>query len=46
MHEHLNEWSFVYSAYLVGVIASLVLAGWSWLSLRRAETRRERSRDL
>jgi hypothetical protein len=34
----------VIAAYALGVGATLALAGWSWLAMRRAEARRDRIR--
>jgi hypothetical protein len=34
-----QAWSFVLAAYAVSVSATLALAGWSLLSMRRAEAR-------
>jgi nitrate reductase gamma subunit len=45
MREGLDHWNFVYAAYVLGVLGTLVLTGWSWLAMRRAEARRERSRE-
>ena len=44
MREVLNEWDFVIAAYAIGIIGTLLMVGWSWISMRRAEARRERSR--
>jgi hypothetical protein len=44
MREVLNEWNFVIAAYAVGIIGTLLMIGWSWIAMRRAEARRERSR--
>ena len=44
-HESLNQWNFVIAAYAIGIGGTLLTIGWSWLSMRRAEARRERSRD-
>jgi nitrate reductase gamma subunit len=44
MREVLNEWNFVIAAYAVGIIGTLLMVGWSWIAMRRAEARRERSR--
>ncbi len=41
MREELDQWGFVLAAYAVAILATLVLAGWSWLSMRRAEGRRD-----
>lgn len=44
MREALDQWDFVIAAYAVGILATLALVGWSWLSMRRAERRREKAR--
>ncbi|MDA7787812.1 hypothetical protein N8940_01080 [Sphingomonadaceae bacterium] len=44
MREVVNEWNFVIAAYVVGVGGTLVMVGWSWLAMRRAEKRREEAR--
>lgn len=41
MREALDQWSFVAAAYAIGIGGTLLLAGWSWLAMRRAETRRD-----
>jgi hypothetical protein len=46
MREELNPWNYVIAAYVIGVAATLVLTGWAWLAMRRAEARRDRSREL
>ena len=45
MREVLDPWSFVAAAYLVGIGGTLALLAWSWLAMRRAEARREKSRE-
>ncbi|HVR89491.1 MAG TPA: hypothetical protein VHG29_00160 [Novosphingobium sp.] len=44
MREALDQWQFVVAAYAIGVAGTTLMAGWSWLAMRRAEARRERSR--
>ena len=44
MREALDQWDFVVMAYAVGVAATLLLAGWSWLAMRLAERRRDETR--
>ena len=41
MRETLDPWPFVIAAYAIGVVGTLVLVGWSWLAMRRAERRRD-----
>jgi len=41
MRETLDPWTFVIAAYAIGVIGTLVLLGWAWLTMRRAERRRD-----
>ncbi len=44
MREALDPWPFVIAAYTLGIGATLLLLGWSWLAMRRAERRREELR--
>lgn len=44
MREALDQWDFVVAAYAVGVIGTLAMIAWSWLSMKRAESRREKAR--
>ena len=44
MREGLDQWTFVYAAYAVTTIGTLLVLGWSWLSMKAAERRREDSR--
>ena len=44
MRETLDPWPFVYAAYALAVVGTLVLVLWSWLAMRRAERRREDQR--
>jgi hypothetical protein len=45
MREALDQWNFVLAAYAVGVIGTLATVAWSWLEMKRAEARREKSRE-
>lgn len=45
MPEALDQLSFVYAAYGVGVAGTLLLTAWALLDMRRAEKRRERTRE-
>jgi len=44
MREALDQWTFVLAAYVVGVGGTALLIAWSWLSMRRAEKRRDKVR--
>lgn len=44
MRESLDPWTFVIASYVLGLGGTLALVGWSWIAMRRAETRRDRSR--
>jgi hypothetical protein len=44
MREALDAWQFVAAAYAIGVGGVAVLIVWSWVAMRRAERRRDRSR--
>ena len=41
MREALDHWTFVIAAYAIGVGATLAMVGWSWLSMKAAEKRRD-----
>ncbi len=45
MYEGLNHWTFVIASYAIGVGGTGLLVIWSWLAMRRAEARRDRSRE-
>lgn len=45
MREGLDHWPFILAAYALGVGATLALVWHSLAAMRRAEARRERSRD-
>ncbi|HKX78054.1 MAG TPA: heme exporter protein CcmD [Novosphingobium sp.] len=45
MREALDPWSFVAAAYAVTGMAMAATIAWSWLAMRRAEKRRDRSRE-
>jgi hypothetical protein len=44
MTEVLDPWPFVWAAYALGGGGTLALVAWSWLSMRRAEARRDKVR--
>lgn len=44
MRESLDQWPFVIAAYALGIGATLILLGWSWLAMRRAERNRDEGR--
>jgi hypothetical protein len=44
LREALDQGTFVIAAYALTVAATLALAGWSWLTMRLAERRREQGR--
>ena len=41
MREALDQWTFVYAAYLVASGGTLAMIAWSWLAMKRAEARRD-----
>ncbi|MGE5953674.1 MAG: hypothetical protein ACM308_08680 [Qipengyuania vulgaris] len=45
MREALDQWTFVYAAYAIGVGGTLAMMSWSWLAMKRAEARREKARQ-
>ena len=44
MREALDQWEFVLAAYAAGVGGTLATAAWSWLAMKRAEARRDKTR--
>ncbi len=44
MREALSQWDFVIAAYVVTVVATFVMIGWSWIAMRRSEKKRDRAR--
>ena len=40
-YEALDQWNFVIAAYAVGVGGTVAMVAWSWLSMMRAEKRRD-----
>lgn len=45
VREALDHWDFVTAAYAIGVAGTLAMVAASWISMRRAEARRDRSRE-
>ena len=45
MREALDQWTFVYAAYAIGVGGTLAMMVWSWVAMKRAEARREKARQ-
>ena len=45
MHEGLNHWPFIWASYALGIGGTGLLIGLTWAAMRRAEARRERSRE-
>jgi hypothetical protein len=43
--EILDQWLFVYAAYALGVGGTLATVAWAWLTMTRAERRRDKSRE-
>ena len=46
MREALDQWNYVLAAYVISIAGTALVIGWSWLAMRRAELRRDRSREL
>lgn len=46
MRETLDPWTFVIAAYAIGIAGTAAMIAWSWISMRRAEKRRDESRKL
>lgn len=41
MREHMSQWDFVTAAYAVVIIGMVLLIGWTFYAMRRAERRRD-----
>ena len=44
MRETFDMMAFVHGAYVVTIVSVVVLLGWSWLAMRKAEKRRDEAR--
>ena len=44
MREALDPWFFVNASYVLVIVGTLALVGWSWLAMRGAERRRDEAR--
>lgn len=44
MREGLDHWPFIAASFALGIGGTLALVVQSWLAMRRAETRRDKSR--
>jgi hypothetical protein len=45
MREGLDHWPFILASYVLAIGGTLLLVAQSWLAMKQAEARRERSRD-
>lgn len=45
MREALDPWLFIHASYAIGVGGTALMIVWSLVSMRRAERRRDRSRE-
>ncbi|TXC64819.1 heme exporter protein CcmD [Sphingosinicella ginsenosidimutans] len=41
----MNPWPFVIAAYGLVALGTIVLAGWSWIAMRRAESAADKLRQ-
>ncbi|MBV1916495.1 MAG: hypothetical protein KUG65_00280 [Sphingomonadaceae bacterium] len=46
MREIIDPLPFVIAAYAIGIGGTAAMIVWSWILMRRAEMRREKSREL
>lgn len=44
MREGLDHWPFIAASFALGIGGTLLLVAQSWLAMRRAEARRDKSR--
>lgn len=42
MYEALDQWNFVIAAYVVATGSTLAMVSWSWISMKRAEEKRDK----
>jgi hypothetical protein len=42
----MNPWPFVIAAYVITLVGAAAIAGWAWLSMRRAERAVDSLRDI
>ncbi|MDX1703299.1 MAG: hypothetical protein R3235_03320 [Altererythrobacter ishigakiensis] len=42
MYEALDQWNFVIAAYVVAIGSTLAMVSWSWISMKRAEEKRDK----
>ena len=45
MREALDQWTFVYAAYAIGIGGTVAMIFWSWFAMKRAEAKREKIRS-
>ena len=45
MREVFDPWLFITASYVLGLGGTVLLVAASWIAMRRAEARRDRSRD-
>lgn len=45
MREAFDPWTFIAAAYAIGLAGTAAMVGWSWIGMRNAEKRRDRSRE-
>ena len=41
----IDPWFVVYASYGLGIGGTALMVGWSWLAMRAAEWRRDKSRE-
>lgn len=44
MREALDPWTFISAAYALGIGGTVLMIGWNWVAMRRAEARRDKAR--
>ena len=44
MRENLDQWDYVIACYIIGIVMTLGLVAWSWMSMKREEKRRAEAR--
>lgn len=41
----IDPWFVVYASYALGIGGTALMVGWSWIAMRAAEQRRDKSRE-
>ena len=45
MREAIDPWFYVTISYAIGIGGTLAMIAWAWIGMKRAEARRDQSRE-